>query len=255
MINIFKFILQKSNKLFHAFWGSERCYYTQHDFSLNSGERQAANTLEGIRKDHKVRYDFTIDYLKQQQLCDNKVLGLDLFCGTGYGTYMIASELSYPMLGIDGSEEAISFANSYYSKPNIFYSYKMFPFNLPNNIFNFIICYESIEHVQNAKFLLVQLALSLKNNGYLFLSTPNENSLPFHKNFHKFHYKHYTMEELMSMVKESGAFELKTWLGQNLYSLKDGIMQNNLPDHEMNLQEKQEGQLLIYVFKKVMSER
>jgi len=231
----------------------KQCHTQQHDFSLESGERQTGTKLESIRYDHRVRYDFTINYLNQGLTGEAKMFGLDIFCGTGYGTYMLATQLSCAMLGLDGSKDAISFANKHYSNKKALYSHKLFPFCLPDNMFDFITCYESLEHIKDDAQLIEQLNASLKANGFLFLSTPNERCFPLRKNFNKFHYKHYTMEEVMKLIKEVGEYELITWLGQNLYELNGGKSIGNLSDHQMDLHELQEGQLLNYVFNKLVS--
>ena len=230
-----------------------RVQSAQHNFSLESGERQTGITLAEIRHDHKVRYNYVINYIKNNHLFKHNTFGLDIFCGTGYGTYMIASELSCNMLGIDGSDEAISFANCNYGQNGTYYSFKMFPFNLPCNTFDFITCYESLEHLENGAFLMEQLNASLKSNGFLFLSTPNENCFPFRKNFNKFHFKHYTMEEVVTLINEVGEYKLITWFGQNLYELNRGKNISNLSDSEMDLHELKEGQLLIFVFRKMVN--
>lgn len=222
----------------------------ERDFSLKSGERQTGVTLDDIRYDHKVRYQFAIDCMKKKHLQKQVRFGLDLFCGTGYGAYMLSTGLSCAMLGIDGSADAISFANSRYFGEATLYSHKEFPFRLPCHTFDLITCYESLEHVEDGPLLVKQLVASLKKGGYLFLSTPNEKRFPLRKNFNKFHYKHYTIDELSTMVDDAGELELITWLGQNLYILCDGKNRGNLPDEKMNLTESREGQLLIFVFKK-----
>ena len=102
-----------------------------HDFSLNSGERQTGINLADIRYDHKVRYDFSINYIKDNLPDDQSYLGLDIFCGTGYGTYMFSNSLKCPMLGIDGSEDAVAFANTHYQNEQTLYAHKLFPFEPP----------------------------------------------------------------------------------------------------------------------------
>lgn len=225
----------------------------QNNFSLESGERQTGTTLTEIRHDHKIRYNYAINYIKNIHSFKHQTFGLDIFCGTGYGTYMIASELSCSMLGIDGSAEAIDFANCHYAQDGTYYTYKKFPFRLPCNTFDFITCYESLEHVDDDTNLMQQLNASLKSNGLLFLSTPNERSLPLQRNFHKFHYKHYAMEEVINLINGVGEYKLISWFGQNLYELDGGKSIGKLSDNQMDLHELQEGQLLIFVFKKLVS--
>jgi 2-polyprenyl-3-methyl-5-hydroxy-6-metoxy-1,4-benzoquinol methylase len=230
---------------------NNKCHQRQRDFSLKSGERQTGTTLAEIRYDHKARYDYAIEYIKNCRLIQHRAFGLDIFCGTGYGTSMIAAELSCNMLGIDGSGEAVAFANRHYAQDGTYYAQKMFPFSLPRKTFDFITCYESLEHVQDDAFLIEQLDTALKVNGLLFLSTPNERCLPLQIDFHKFHYSHYTLQEVVGMINKLGEYHLVTWLGQDLYKLDGGKCTGILADHKMDLHEHEEGQLMIYVFKKM----
>jgi hypothetical protein len=61
------------------------------------------------------------------------------------------------------------------------------------------------------------------------------------------------MEEVMALISEAGEYKLITWFGQNLYELNGGKRIGNLSDHQMDLHELQEGQFMIYVFKKMVS--
>lgn len=222
----------------------------ERDFSLNSGERQSATALSGVRYDHRVRYDYAIEYIKNNCAHTNEMLGLDIFCATGYGTYMLTEFLRCPVMGVDASQEAIELANEHYSNSKTFFIHKSFPFELPKSTFNFITCIESLEHVDDAGMLLHQVNLSLKAGGYLFLSTPNERCYSLFKNPNIFHFKHFTKDELISIIKDNSDFNLMNWFGQNIYEMKDGGIIAVLPDEEMNLLEMTEGQILLYVFKK-----
>jgi len=221
-----------------------------HDFSLNSGERQTGKTLADIRHDHRARYDFSINYLKENFLNNQSCFGLDIFCGTGYGTYMQSSSLDCPILGIDGSCDAVTFANTYFKNKKTLYAHKVFPFTLPAETFNFISCYESLEHIKDASLFIKQIATSLKQDGYLFLSVPNERCWPHTKTLNPFHVRHYSMQGVKVLISEMAGLELKMWLGQNLYEHCDTKSVKPLSEDKMGLVKSQEGQVLIYVFKK-----
>ena len=62
------------------------------DYSLNSGERQTAKTLDGIRADHTARYLAAVEFL-QQHYGNEPIKGYDDFCGTGYGSYTRSTSL------------------------------------------------------------------------------------------------------------------------------------------------------------------
>lgn len=215
------------------------------DFSYTSGERQTASSVQEIRYDHLARYQLVIDFLKDKQLN----FGLDLFCGNGYGSYLMSSELNSAILGIDGSSEAIDFANSHYATKQNMFSYKQFPFLLPKQTFDFAVCFESLEHVEDDVALAGILIESLVKNGYLFVSVPNQEIHDLAKNPHKFHFRHYVNHDVINFFKD---FELiKRW-GQNVYEFdKDGYCLGKLLDKiHMKPVENTDGQVNMYLFRK-----
>ena len=58
------------------------------------------------------------------------------------------------------------------------------------------------------------------------------------------------MEEVINLLNDVGDYKLITWLGQNLYELNGENSIATLLDHQMELNELQEGQFLVSVFKK-----
>ena len=102
-----------SNYIFVDKWKSLFRQNYLKDYSLKSGERQTANKLDDIRKDHLVRYQLALDYIKRNK--NGKIKILDMFCGNGYGSYLLASNINECKLtSIDGSKEAVKFAKKFY---------------------------------------------------------------------------------------------------------------------------------------------
>jgi 2-polyprenyl-3-methyl-5-hydroxy-6-metoxy-1,4-benzoquinol methylase len=190
---------------------SEKQQDTPRDFSLKSGERQFAPSLEGIRGDHLNRYKFGLKYVK------NEGFGLDLFCGNGYGSYIVSKQ-NHHILSIDASSDAITFANANYSTDKVYFSNKQWPFQLPPQQFDFCFCLESIEHVNNGAKLLDAIYSALKPGGILILSTPNQDLMPFIQKEHKFHFRHYTQKESFDLLKQR-KMQLIAWGGQNVYDI------------------------------------
>lgn len=196
---------------------------SSHDFSLNSGERQVAHSLAGIRGDHKNRYSFGLSHLTRPGF------GMDLFCGNGYGAFMIA-QAGHTVLGIDASNPAIAMAQDCYQDPNIIFAHKEWPFHLPPKAFDFIFCLESVEHVQDGQGFVTQMARALKPWGWLILTTPNETRMPFNPKQHKFHTRHYTKAETFALVETAG-LTIKGWGGQTVYTItEDGTHQLLYPN-------------------------
>lgn len=225
---------------------------SQRDFSLNSGERQTAQTLQGIRKDHLLRYRLAADFL-ENKFNQNKTLGADIFCGNGYGSYMVASKLkNTKILSIDASKEAIEFADKYYNIENrIKFVNKFFPFELNKNIYDYVISFESIEHIQDDVKFIETITRAIKNNGYWLLSTPNEEVMSLKKNDNKFHFRHYT-NEMMNDIFKKYNLEVMEQYGEDTYSInEEGFVTGILSEDKMNLIKNYKGQFMVYILKVV----
>ena len=180
--------------------------FNKKSYSLYSGERQTAADVSGIRADHTARYEFCAEFLKSLH-CNNYLKGLDCFCGNGYGSAILADNLpDVTISSIDASEDAIAFARKFYHRDNVQYIEKCFPFKLESK-YDFIVSFESIEHIKQDTMLLKEFYRALNNDGYLFLSTPNEEFMPYNKHNFPFHIKHYTPEVLKKILKNCG-FEI-----------------------------------------------
>lgn len=223
---------------------------SQKDFSLYSGERQTGQSLREIRRDHLVRYELA-QRLIREHAQGRHFSCLDVFCGNGYGTFMLSQ--SFPeayLIGVDGSKEAIDMANECYSLPNNMFSWKPFPFVIPEASYDFIACFESLEHVEDDKLMLDRILHSLKKDGIALISVPNQEEHPLEKNPHQFHFRHYTHSDFTVMVPDR--FSMDTWYGQNVYEFTpDGVNTFRLlPEAEMDLREKVAGQVTVYVVRR-----
>jgi hypothetical protein len=72
-------------------------------YSLFSGERQVGANIEEIRADHVMRYELARDDMLREDGIRTTGLGMDLFCGTGYGTAILSGEIESCIWGVDGS--------------------------------------------------------------------------------------------------------------------------------------------------------
>lgn len=217
-------------------------------FELSSGERQTGNSISNIRKDHLLRYYWAKDIISQELSNDSNLIGLDVFCGNGYGSNIL-SDLAY-MDAIDGSEEAIDFARNYFIAPNINFLCKMYPFDIPKNNYDFVVSIESIEHIDDYKGLLTKAIQSLKVNGVLIISVPNENLMPHNYATHKFHVKHFTVKEINDFMINKN-MKLTRFSGQRVYDICDVTGNVKLVDEDdMELKNVVEDQFVIFCFKK-----
>ena len=137
----FKIELLKSNPRILLYWG----YKIINLFKmtpLNNGERYDPNILRkfNINDPHQEgRYKLAANLISRNDIV------LDIACGTGYGTLMLA-ENSLNIKGVDISERAIKYAKKHYkNRSNIdFIQSDLFNFNESADI---VVSFGTIEHI------------------------------------------------------------------------------------------------------------
>lgn len=226
------------------------------DFRLNSGERQIGTQMADIRADHTARYGMVVhqvNHWNRRSFRETKELyGADIFCGNGYGTFLLSDECNCVVHGIDASDDAIKLADKHYATPSTFFSVKEYPFVIPKEAYDFVVSMESVEHVADNTQFIEALVDSVKIGGYLFLSTPNANSLSLELNPNKFHHRHFTFDETVNEVESANSnMKLVEWYGQDVYTMDNGRVIGRVPEKKMSLQPKYtKGQFLCFVFRK-----
>ncbi len=211
-------------------------------YRFDSGERQIGATLSEIRQDHVDRYLWVLNHIKRLYPDNHQLAGADIFCGNGYGS-SILSEIG-EIWGIDGSEESIIFAQENFSNDKINFEYKLYPCAMPKNKFDFVVSMESIEHVDKYDQFLGNLVDMVKDYGYIFLSTPNQDVMPHELPYHKFHFKHFTLAD-MSSLAEKHQLQCIAREGQNVYNLNRRYAYKGFTSNQLS------GQFNLYLFKKL----
>ncbi|PLY10508.1 MAG: hypothetical protein C0626_05905 [Arcobacter sp.] len=117
---------------------------------------------------HLARYKFALNFIKKGGL------SLDCACGSGYGSKILATN-SKNVLGVDLSEDAISFANDNNNLKNIEYRQANIDhLEFDNSSLDNIVSIETLEHVPNDVFLrfLENVEYWLKDGGVFVGSSP-----------------------------------------------------------------------------------
>ncbi|WAC59938.1 class I SAM-dependent methyltransferase [Brevundimonas sp. SL130] len=208
---------------------------TSKDFSLASGERQIAGKIADIRADHRARYAAVARWLREHMPPARLRLGLDVFCGNGYGSRMIADRAGGRVVGIDGSPEAVAMAEQYFGNHRTLFTQAIFPFTLTERLFDFAVSLESVEHVDDPVGFLRQIAQA--TDGPLFISVPREETLPYQTNRDLFahHTRHFTRDEIYAVLAEIGRPVIAAEWGQTVYRLKKQRLDGLLPAEMMGL--------------------
>ena len=163
----------------------------------------------------QIRYEHMHRYAIAHELCKGKRT-LDYGCGEGYGTAILAKNAS-SVVGVDVDPEAIKHSKDLYADfSNATFQRlesSLLPF--PDGHFEFITCFEVIEHVTNQEEILSELSRVLSPTGTLLISTPNKAEYSDLNNYsNEFHVKEFYVDEFRSFLKNE--FAHVSFLGQRL---------------------------------------
>jgi ubiquinone/menaquinone biosynthesis C-methylase UbiE len=155
-------------------------------------------------------------YIEALRYTNNKVV-LDIACGIGWGSYLIAKSGALKCVGADISEIAIQTANQNFVSNNLeFVLSEENKIPLENDIFDIVVSFETFEHLQNVDTFCKEIKRVSKNNSICLISTPNRNLFNKH-NFERpqnpYHFREYTHDEVKIIFQKHG-FELIDYLGQ-----------------------------------------
>ena len=164
-----------------------------------TGERvipEKMSPMNGMLLEHIARYYFAAPFTAGRVL--------DIACGAGYGTKMLAKlrkKYISEIIGMDLSAEAVNYANKNYYHPLSTYIEGdiMEPAQLSKlGLFDTIVSFETIEHIADDLKFMKHLYSLLKPGGTLVLSTPfgKGRGLPSKE---PFHFHQLTVEEFKNL--------------------------------------------------------
>ena len=127
----------------------------------------------GSRSDaHIGRYHFAARFIRPGDAV------LDAACGLGYGTHVVRSETqARSFIGIDASEYAIDYARLNFGGEATSFCQGMLPdclASIPDNSIDHVLCFETLEHVQDPVRLLAEFLRVLTPGGRLTCSVPHD---------------------------------------------------------------------------------
>ncbi len=143
--------------------------------------------------EHLHRYAIALSFVKGKKV-------LDIACGEGYGTNLMANYAS-SIIGVDISDEAINHAKEKYKKNNL--SYKLgsaTDIPLEDNSVDVVVSYETLEHHDKHDEMFAEIKRVLTDTGLLIISTPEK------VNYHSvdpnniFHIKEITGEDFDQLL-------------------------------------------------------
>ncbi|MCR9291430.1 MAG: methyltransferase domain-containing protein [bacterium] len=181
---------------------------------LKSGERQWGLSFQDIEVGHLARYSLV------EKLLPDSCKVLDIACGTGYGSFIMAAQGNRQVTAVDASQEAIGFARSHWKHAQIEYVHASCGsfFEAGTQTFDAIVCLETVEHLVNPRRFLESCWQSLSDRGMLVLSVPHANVFPLLDT--EFHVQHFTEQSLRQLFDGYDP-QFVSVLGQNGVRISD----------------------------------
>lgn len=164
-----------------------------------SAERQQVESSGRWWGEHIHRYNEALLHINPADIV------LDIACGTGFGTDIIAGRTSGKVIGGDIAADAIDECKRRWQKSNLeFRVLDGTKLDFPDEYFNKIVSFETIEHTGQYRAMVAEFARVLKKEGKLILSTPNrEVSSPDGIIVNPYHIQEFTFEELKQILETS----------------------------------------------------
>lgn len=153
--------------------------------------------LKPMLQEHLIRYSFALPYVKGADV-------IDLGCGCGYGTHLLATGGARSAIGIDAAPEAINYSREHYRASNLaFEVMDATALRFAEQSFSAAVCLEVFEHVEDCDALLREAVRVLEPGGTLVLSTPNKSvwSPRTRHPINPWHVREFEREEFATLLK------------------------------------------------------
>lgn len=176
-------------------------------------KRQEGKTLDEIRADHVERYLFAKGFIQAARDYED-VSVLDIGCGVGYGAFVLADQAGFSITAVDINKDAIDHAQKYFDHDLI--NFQICDIRDPEQLPisqkpHFVTAFEILEHVEDPLSIIKTIHKSTAK--YLIGSVPNQEVIPWSREQHPWHVKHFTKDEVFKLLRKGG-FETYWFGGQ-----------------------------------------
>jgi SAM-dependent methyltransferase len=153
-------------------------------------------------------------YLQACEISEGKVV-LDIACGEGYGSYMLASNAAR-VIGVDISELTIQHARARYDKDNLTYlTGDCSDIPVADDSVDLVVSFETIEHHAQHEEMLREIKRVLRPDGVLLISTPDRTRYSIEPGYNNpYHVKELYGDEFKALI--SSHFRTATFFGQRI---------------------------------------
>lgn len=153
-------------------------------------------------EDYQTGYEHVHRYLLACEYAKNKRV-LDISCGEGYGTAMLAS-VARSVIGVDIDGPTVAHARQRHNRANIhFIRADAQQFALAPGSIDLAVSYETLEHFAAHEVFLRNLRSALTSEGVLIISTPNRHIYHDTEDKHNpFHERELYRDEFMALLRQ-----------------------------------------------------
>jgi SAM-dependent methyltransferase len=174
-----------------------------------TGERFTPECVREIWYEHWHRYAFA-----RRLVAGKRVL--DCACGEGYGSALLADGAA-EVVGVDIDDASIAHARERYgARTNVRYEKAdATALDFADASFDVVVCFETLEHIENQAALLAGFARVLADDGVLLVSSPDKHQYSEVAGFrNEFHVRELYRDELLELLR--GHFPAVRLYGQKL---------------------------------------
>ena len=188
-------------------------------------DNPATNIQSETYIEHASRYQFAAKYVADRHV-------LDIACGVGYGSDLLAKQSSRSIISVDISEEAIRHGIRHYENRKIaFLVGDATAIPLKDSVVDVVVSFDTLEHIKVYTTFILEVKRCLRPGGFFIVSTPNaERSVhPPRPPSNPFHVKEFTRNDLISLLT-SGGFAIDDVFGQTIwgYNQRTIVMKNRI---------------------------
>lgn len=154
-----------------------------------------ATRIPGTKEEceHLARYLWATDLVRGEVL--------DVACGTGYGSRLLARAAS--VSGVDRAEEAVALARGRVDGTFLVADVPPIPF--ADDCFDFVVSFETVEHIPEDGEFVREIRRVLRPGGRLLISTPNKDvSTVDGTPLNEWHIREYTLGSLKELLEDAG---------------------------------------------------
>ena len=148
-----------------------------------------------IHQQHLARYRFAGSFIQGKRV-------IDVACGTGYGSAMLADLGAAHVVGVDVSAESIEGASRTWRRQNVQFQRRDALTIDQLEPVDVAVSFETIEHLERPEEFLEAVRRVLLPGGQLLVSTPERRKGSIHdKPDNPFHVREWTREEFVELLK------------------------------------------------------